>query len=333
MKCCNRSTLGVIIGSLNVLVYILGIISAIDVIVKINTMKELAILKILFIVLIVVFFIMILVSGLLITGIVKRRHKLMLPWLILSSIGIVGNCAWFGYHIIVALIQGIPPTTFIIGFLAGLVGIAFSALMLRLISVLYRDMRKENSQMSARVLNNSRETDSSQAAQIKITKKKTKTMKCCSLSTLGVIIGSLHVLFYIVSTYFASDAIVVINADMERNPGRQEEYEIYKTLLIIVIVVCLIMILISGLLITGIVNKRHKLMLPWLILSGIGFVINCARFGYDIIAVIFLDISLSTAAEILFKDLVGIAIFTFIMWAIYTLYRDIRKHKSLIIAV
>ncbi|XP_065368528.1 uncharacterized protein LOC135961012 [Calliphora vicina] len=153
-------------------------------------------------------------------------------------------------------------------------------------------------------------------------------MKCCSRSTLGITIGSLNVLGYILCTIFSIIAVVQINAADEQNQQQKEEFAVYKTLFIVLIVVCLIMILISGLLITGIVKRRHKMMLPWLILSGIGFVINCARFGYLIIVAIIQGIPLATVIFIFILGLLGIAISALILWPIYTLYRDMRKENS-----
>ncbi|TMW54620.1 hypothetical protein DOY81_000414, partial [Sarcophaga bullata] len=42
--------------------------------------------------------------------------------------------------------------------------------------------------------------------------------------------------------------------------------------IIIVVLVMLPLVIISGLFIIGIVKRRHKLMLPWIFISGISFI-------------------------------------------------------------
>ncbi|KAI8126978.1 hypothetical protein CVS40_2990 [Lucilia cuprina] len=86
------------------------------------------------------------------------------------------------------------------------------------------------------------------------------------------------------------------------------------------------MAIISGLLIMGIVKRRHKLMMPWLILSGIGFIANCVNFAFKFIGSLFTVPFLSLV--ILFVvGLLGIGISYLILWPIFTLYGDIQKEN------
>ncbi|TMW54577.1 hypothetical protein DOY81_000371, partial [Sarcophaga bullata] len=57
------------------------------------------------------------------------------------------------------------------------------------------------------------------------------------------------------------------------------------TILTVVLVVMLLMIILSGLLIMGIVKRRHKLMLPWLIISALGFACNVLKFLSSLVSV------------------------------------------------
>ncbi|KAM7346167.1 uncharacterized protein ACRADG_012138 [Cochliomyia hominivorax] len=161
MKCCSRSTLGVVIGVLNIIIYIIAVIVLILASVEINGkepknyQQENAIrnINILFIVLVIVCLIMILISGLLVTGILKRRHKLMLPWIILSIIGFVINCLKLGFDIVLGLIKRLDLSEIVIHFLLGLLGIVISGLIIKAIYDLYKDIREENTKKIGRVLN------------------------------------------------------------------------------------------------------------------------------------------------------------------------------------
>ncbi|XP_065370229.1 uncharacterized protein LOC135962307 [Calliphora vicina] len=136
-----------------------------------------------------------------------------------------------------------------------------------------------------------------------------------------------NILTYSACLYFACNTIGKIKKpDNEPNQRRKDEYAIYMSLLNSVIIVCLIMILVPSLQITGIINRRHQLMLPWMILNAIGFDVNRSRFGFVIILVIVAVISLSTNVGILVSDLVLIA--GILALIIYALHKDIRKEKS-----
>lgn len=95
----------------------------------------------------------------------------------------------------------------------------------------------------------------------------------------------------------------------------------------------IIYIIICSLLITGIVKvnnyffgiiitiitkiylyqqKRHNLMLPWIILSGISFVCNCIRVVYQFIAFIVAGVNIGAILVFLFLSLLGIGKFRMI---------------------
>ncbi|XP_023305172.2 uncharacterized protein LOC111686998 [Lucilia cuprina] len=152
-------------------------------------------------------------------------------------------------------------------------------------------------------------------------------MKCCSRSTLGVIIGVLNVLAYVICTIGAIVFLVQLSGTEKRNQEEIDAAAMYNTIFIVIIVLSLIMIIISALLITGIVKRRHRMMLPWLILSGIGFVVNCIRFVYYFIASIIVGAHFTAIVIILIAGVLGIGISALILWPIYTLYRDMRREN------
>ncbi|KAI8126920.1 hypothetical protein FF38_01596 [Lucilia cuprina] len=154
-------------------------------------------------------------------------------------------------------------------------------------------------------------------------------MKCWSRSTLGVVIGSINVLAYIICTVYIIDVLVDINRKQERTQQQNDVLALYNTIFVVLIVVCLILLLISSLMIMGIIKRRHKLMLPWLIITGISFVVNCARFVYHLILAIIAGIPLTTVLVVFIVGLVATAFAVLLLWPIYTLYGDIRKESNL----
>ncbi|KAM7344739.1 uncharacterized protein ACRADG_011342 [Cochliomyia hominivorax] len=159
-------------------------------------------------------------------------------------------------------------------------------------------------------------------------------MKCCSRSTLGVIIGFLNILIYIMVS------IVVIALAGNSNDLKSQYNEIYEEhkkelkelstfLLCTILSVCLVMAVVSGVLIMGIVKRRHKLMIPWLVLSGIGFACDCLRVFIVVLIGFMNDLAFSTIISTFFLNLLGCGIEALILWPIYTLWRDLRlKHEE-----
>ncbi|KAI8127182.1 hypothetical protein CVS40_2986 [Lucilia cuprina] len=120
MKCWGRSTLGVVVGGINVLFYIICVVNVILAILDINGEAERTMYNALFATLFVFFLLMILLSSLLIVGIIKRRHKLMLPWLIVTGILLVLNCLRLAFNVIFGIIVESHVTSVLITFIVAL---------------------------------------------------------------------------------------------------------------------------------------------------------------------------------------------------------------------
>ncbi|XP_037825014.1 uncharacterized protein LOC119613141 [Lucilia sericata] len=151
-------------------------------------------------------------------------------------------------------------------------------------------------------------------------------MKYCSRSTLGLIIGSLNVLIYLACFIYAIIVLVDINSGENSSYKEKENISLHNKIIIILIILCIVMAIISGLLIMGIVKRRHKLMMPWLILSGIGFIVNCVNFAFKFIGSMFTVPFLSLVIMFV-VGLLGIVISYLILWPIFTLYGDIQKEN------
>ncbi|XP_065362534.1 uncharacterized protein LOC135956004 [Calliphora vicina] len=142
MKCCSRSTLGVVIGILNVLVFTAGVILLLVAFVQVGLPDC---VPIVFVLMLVASLIMIVISALLIMGIVKSRHKLMLPWLILSGISFLMEIVVYAYKCYIRFSLA--------GLIGSLIAIVFSALIIWLIYTLYADIRKNNISKTEQVMN------------------------------------------------------------------------------------------------------------------------------------------------------------------------------------
>ncbi|XP_065368377.1 uncharacterized protein LOC135960904 [Calliphora vicina] len=160
-------------------------------------------------------------------------------------------------------------------------------------------------------------------------------MKCWSRSTLGVIIGILNILLYICVAVIMIAMLQTLQThfdDMERSnttPEQKEKLDELGTVLMsTVLAACLVMVVISGVLIMGIVQRRHKLMVPWLVLSGIGFVCDCGRVILIVILGFVKGHAFSTVLVSFVSGVLGVGIEALILWPIYTLWRDIRRKNE-----
>ncbi|XP_065369080.1 uncharacterized protein LOC135961509 [Calliphora vicina] len=161
-------------------------------------------------------------------------------------------------------------------------------------------------------------------------------MKCWSRSTFGVIIGILNILLYIGVVVLIIEMLQTLQAhydDKEHsntNPEQMKKLEDLGTVLMsIILAICLVMVVLSGVLIMGIVQRRHKLMLPWLVLSGMGFICDCGRVVFIIILAVIRPPTISTFVVSFVVGVFGLGIEVLILWPIYTLWRDIcRKNEE-----
>ncbi|KAM7343747.1 uncharacterized protein ACRADG_010678 [Cochliomyia hominivorax] len=84
--------------------------------------------------------VMVLISGLLIMGIQKRRDMLMLPWIVLTVIGAIPVCIKLIIDKISDLINGVPGETVLCVLVGSVIGIA---LLLWPVIHLFRKIRNE----------------------------------------------------------------------------------------------------------------------------------------------------------------------------------------------
>ncbi|KAM7344738.1 uncharacterized protein ACRADG_011341 [Cochliomyia hominivorax] len=154
-------------------------------------------------------------------------------------------------------------------------------------------------------------------------------MNFFSRSSFGVIIGILNILIYI---YASSFFIAEISRNHENENYFSDQMvkiaERRHIILCTILSVFLIMILISGVLILGITKRRHKFMIPWLIVSGLGFICDCARVIVMLIMGLANGISFSLIMYILLLSLLRCGLEALILWPIYTLWRDIRQENT-----
>ncbi|KAM7343104.1 uncharacterized protein ACRADG_010250 [Cochliomyia hominivorax] len=162
MKCYSRSTFGVIIGIFSILTYLILTIFSFCALMSVYARKEnyepgkhfWAHSMVIFAVLIAIFLIMVILSVLLTVGIAKRRHKLILPWLILSSIGFFSNLTYFLYSFISLLIR-YHTSLHLLGLLIYFLIFLFfviSANTLLFIFNLYQSIKEENNGISDRLM-------------------------------------------------------------------------------------------------------------------------------------------------------------------------------------
>ncbi|XP_065370442.1 uncharacterized protein LOC135962443 [Calliphora vicina] len=152
-------------------------------------------------------------------------------------------------------------------------------------------------------------------------------MKLLSRSTLGVIIGSLNVLIYFVLTCYTFVYALALQAAIKNIHQRNAASYAFNAIFIILMVMSLIMMGVSGLLVVGIVKRKHTLMVPWLILSGIGFVVYCLRFIYHIFAGIIYGVTLYSVVKVFIVGVLSIGLFGLIIWLMFFLFRDIRRQN------
>ncbi|XP_046811616.1 uncharacterized protein LOC124421006 isoform X2 [Lucilia cuprina] len=150
-------------------------------------------------------------------------------------------------------------------------------------------------------------------------------MKCWGRSTLGVVVGGINVLFYIICVVNVILAILDINGEEQRSRYKHDTLAMYNALFATLFVFFLLMILLSSLLIVGIIKRRHKLMLPWLIVTGILLVLNCLRLAFNVIFGIIVE---SHVTSVLITFIVALAVIVSLWWAIYILYGEIRKDSN-----
>ncbi|KAM7346169.1 uncharacterized protein ACRADG_012140 isoform 1-T1 [Cochliomyia hominivorax] len=140
-------------------------------------------------------------------------------------------------------------------------------------------------------------------------------MSFCKLSTVGLFIGGLNVVIYIILDIIAIKYLI-------QTEGKNNVVEI-----IILIIVCFIMMILSVFLVKGIKERRHTFMFPWITVSSFFYILYGIRL---MCALMFIQIGtdpVSRVAMVVFMCLLIIVAPALTFWVIFNLYDEIRKER------
>ncbi|XP_065369079.1 uncharacterized protein LOC135961508 [Calliphora vicina] len=150
MKCLSRSTLGIVIGAINIFVYATTFIYILTVLSNLSGLSEkekeridnvlTTSVPILLIFLGICVF-GIIIAGLLIAGIIKRRHSLMTPWIYSSVVGIVCEGFLLVIGFVMDVINGQPAVSVFSSFIFGIFTLGIQIFIFYFIYKLYKDIR------------------------------------------------------------------------------------------------------------------------------------------------------------------------------------------------
>ncbi|XP_037827780.1 uncharacterized protein LOC119615868 [Lucilia sericata] len=150
MKCLSRSTLGVVIGAINIFGFSVTVIYIITVLCDFSGLSEedkreyddvLSTSVTLLYILLVICVIAIIISGLLIAGIVKRRQSLMKPWIYSAAAGIFCHTFRIVIGFIGGFVAGLPFGDVFWAFILGLLTLGLQVLIFYPIYKLYKDLQ------------------------------------------------------------------------------------------------------------------------------------------------------------------------------------------------
>ncbi|XP_034108512.1 uncharacterized protein LOC117570780 [Drosophila albomicans] len=157
---------------------------------------------------------------------------------------------------------------------------------------------------------------------------------CMSLRTAGLVIGWLNevgcAIAFIVFAYVIgySDTVADYLLRMWHIPINQKSHaEVNSSVVLFVsiyIVAVLISAVLSGLLIWGIKKNRPSMILPWVIVNGIGIVgkiLNLFGAIYGLLA------GATGGIERFFLSLLAFVIYFYAFWGIFSLYKHMQIHK------
>ncbi|XP_062131377.1 uncharacterized protein LOC133842341 [Drosophila sulfurigaster albostrigata] len=161
---------------------------------------------------------------------------------------------------------------------------------------------------------------------------------CMRLRTAGFVIGWLGVLGAVIG--FLSSACVIASPDALLDHIRRYYDNVYNIRLnadtqasirkdivlisSIYLAADIIAGLISGLLIHGIKKNRYLMILPWLILNGIGLICS---FLYLLVATYLVFQGTLETTIIFIASILFFVLYYYIYWGIYSLYKHIQIHK------
>ncbi|KAI8126972.1 hypothetical protein CVS40_2995 [Lucilia cuprina] len=147
-------------------------------------------------------------------------------------------------------------------------------------------------------------------------------MKCCSRYTLGIVIGSVYILASSIVFILMCVFLVLIHTDHDVGKTVRPNASITVG---IIMAGCLLIGIISGLLVWGIIKRRHNCLLPFMIMYVIGFIYSCLIFAYGYLGALIGNAPTGEFLALIFISIIvtvlQIAIFCFLI----SLYRSIRR--------
>ncbi|TMW54536.1 hypothetical protein DOY81_000330 [Sarcophaga bullata] len=147
-------------------------------------------------------------------------------------------------------------------------------------------------------------------------------MKCVSLPTWGIGIGAIIIFgFTLISLYVV---IILCHFSLLSEEDKQEHKELISTSitpLYAVLVVCLMAIILSSFLIQGIVQRRPKLMKPWIYVAIAGIVCQGLRTIVGFVVELSNGLSFDAVVVNFFFGLLLLALQWVTFYTIYRLYK------------
>ncbi|KAM7343737.1 uncharacterized protein ACRADG_010670 isoform 1-T1 [Cochliomyia hominivorax] len=151
-------------------------------------------------------------------------------------------------------------------------------------------------------------------------------MNCfCNRYTCGVIIGSLYLAAFIVAFTVSTLFLIIINSDRNTHEFRKPESSIG---VIAVMVKCSILAGICALLIWAIVKRRHRYMLPFMLVYVVGFAFSILFTFYWFMGAVLGNATKTDFLIILIVSILAMVLQIAIFIFIYILYKDIQSENN-----
>ncbi|XP_037825015.1 uncharacterized protein LOC119613143 [Lucilia sericata] len=147
-------------------------------------------------------------------------------------------------------------------------------------------------------------------------------MKCCSRYTLGVVIGSVYILTSLIVFILMCVFLVQIHTDSDFGKTFRPNASLTVG---IVMGVCLVVGIISGLLVWGITKRRHNCLLPFIIIYGVGFIFSCLIFAYGYLIALVVNAPTGEFIALIFISIIITVLQIVIFCFFIALYRSIRR--------
>ncbi|KAH8371544.1 hypothetical protein KR093_007959 [Drosophila rubida] len=160
-----------------------------------------------------------------------------------------------------------------------------------------------------------------------------KSVCCMRLPTAGVIVGYLGLAGSILLTIgsacvigFANEIVNNLEPPKNVDPSSHEEMR-----MAVVIIGCvylggaIISIMASAMLIIGTMKNRHLMMLPWLVLNGLGLF---SKSVYNLVLVYAVFQYPAQVAPIFIMSMLSLALYAYIYAGIYSLYKHVQMSND-----